>query len=530
MQGGTIKSIVIFVLLAIFAFIAGSFVTDGLTEALIPTVMIVGAFGLMALGKNSWWLLFLAPPVLQLIPIAALQNFPVAYFCCGLVLAYWVLMSLTGQVRLTWQGVKWLDIVTLVLFTYFLSTWVRHPVTIKAFSSYTDEGEIPWGGYDYMMCVGAIVFYVAVSAIPMKLDKIATVMKYAFWLTIVIGVFLAIKQVMKPSVAVGVADTIASQNESVFSSEMTSRTLSYMPLGMNLFKWIIANYSICSIVITPWKLFVVSFGFVLVLIGGFRLYVVYCFVFLLCASYYKKQLSILVLILLSVWGGLVLLSQTRVIESFPVPIQRSFSAVPCVEVMKWIEDGAQESSEWRYRMWEWALNPREGLIKDYIWGDGFVQYGSDIRREAYLKSVGRAQFANKIMGEQGRDYAERGGWHSGWMTAIHRTGYVGLALLTVWLLSFFIAMFRACSAVELLVNKEYIYITLFQIPIQLVEVYIGTAVWGSIFTSAFYSGAILKVVYALARDEGMMKPMFQRKRYVPLMVEANESQPKLRVL
>ena len=60
--------------------------------------------------------------------------------------------------------------------------------------------------------------------------------------------------------------------------------------------------------------------------------------------------------------------------------------------------------------------------------------------------------------------------------------------------------------------------------------YWSAGTWTRVFIISFYQAAIIKLVYALACDEGMMKPMFQRKRYVPLMVEANESQPKLRVL
>lgn len=529
MQGGTIKSIIIFILLAIFAFIAGSFVTDGLSEALIPTVMIVGAFGLIALGKNSWWLLFLAPPIFQLIPIPALQTFPVAYFCCGMVLAYWILMSLMGHVRLTWQGVKWLDIATLVLCVYFLSTWVRHPVTIKAFTSFTDEGDQIVGGADYIMCIGAIVFYIAVSAIPMKLKLLGRVLKWSFWLTLIFSVFLAIKQVITPSATVGVVETLSAQDDSVFSSELSSRTSSYIFIGRSIFEWIIVKYSLCSIIITPWKLLVVVYALFLLLLGGYRLDIVYSFVYALCACYYKKQLTVYILLGLFAWGGLVILSQTRMIESLPIPIQRAFSAIPGVDANKVVEADAEASAEWRYEMWRMGLNPREGYIEDFVWGDGFVQSLSDIKREAYLETVHRRSFLINTTVIAG-DALERGGWHSGWVTAIHRTGYVGLALLSIWLIMFLVAMVRACSAMQFVSQKEYIFMILFQIPIQIATVYIGTATWGSIFVGGFYSATIVKLVYALARDEGMMKPMFQRKSYVPLMVEANESQSKLRVL
>lgn len=516
MQGGTIKSIVIFVLLAIFAFIAGSFVTDGLTEALIPTVMVVGAFGLMALGKNSWWLLFLAPPVLQLIPIAALQNFPVAYFCCGLVLAYWVLMSLTGQVRLTWNGVKWLDIATLVLCTYFLSTWVRHPVTINAFVSYTDEGDQAVGGKDYLMCVGAIVFYITISVIPMKLESVVKVLKWAFWAVLFVSVLLGIKQVFKPDDVSGAVEALEAEGES-------SRNSSYTHLGMMIFQYVFAKYSVLGVVMSPFKCSLVLFSCGMMLISGFRTLVLQSFFFVLFISYFQRRLLIFLLLIIMFWGTLVFLSQLGFFSSLPYAVQRSLSTVPVVQMSDDAEFGAEASLEWRYEMWEWGLNPRMGLIKDYVWGDGFGQIVSDIKVEKYMISTGRAKSSNM-------SHAERGGWHSGWLTAIHRTGYVGLVILTVWFLLFVFSAFLVCKFVRSLEGKEYLYMNIIMFPVKVISFYWSAGTWFFVYVNCFYQAAIIKLVYALARDEGMMKPMFQRKRYVPLMVEANESQPKLRVL
>lgn len=527
MQGGTIKSIVIFVLLAIFAFIAGSFVTDGLTEALIPTVMIVGAFGLMALGKNSWWLLFLAPPVLQIIPIAALQNFPVAYFCCGLVLAYWLLMSLTGQVRLTWQGVKWLDIATLILFTYFLSTWVRHPVTIDAFTSYTDEGEQAVGGKDYIMCIGGMVFYVAVSMIPMQIEKMANVMRFAFWMTLVVCVILAVKCFFSPNQAVGVVESLEIEAQSLDGTGETTRNKDYIELGSLIFKYLFSKYSMLVILGSPLKLLLVAFALFCVLISGFRSALMHDSVIVLIMSYYHRQFIIVLLIGIGVWGGLILLSHGGIIENLPYPIQRTMASIPGVEVSKLAEDLAKDSTEWREKKWDLVLNPHQGLVDDYVWGEGFAQYMSDIKREHYLFTTRRN---THLAGRDVYSNPERGGLHSGWVTAIYTTGYVGLVILSVWLLLFLVAFFRACSVIWHIPQKEFLYIAFLAFPGVVLDVYVVTATWTTIFVTGIRSAAIMKVVYALARDEGMMKPMFQRKRYVPLMVEANESQPKLRVL
>ncbi len=506
MQGGTIKSIIIFILLAIFAFIAGSFVTDGLSEALIPTVMIVGAFGLIALGKNSWWLLFLAPPVFQLIPIPALQTFPVAYFCCGMVLAYWILMSLMGHVRLTWHGVKWLDIATLVLCVYFLSTWVRHPVTIKAFTSYTDEGDQVIGGKDYVMCIGAILFYVTISVIPMKLQSVVQVLKWAFWSVLIVSIFLAIKQFLKPDDVSGAVEVLDAEGEG-------SRNAGYTTFGMTIFKYLFAKYSMLGIVLSPWKFGVLVLSCGMMLISGFRTLVLQCFLYVLFISYYQRWMSMFVLFMFMAWGGIVILSQAGVLHTLPYSVQRSLASIPGVTVRLDAEKGAQDSLDWRYEMWEYGLNPREGYIKDYIWGDGFGRSSSFIKRGVYLSSVRREHI------EHNRGFAQQGMWHAGWLTAIHRTGYVGLCLLTMWFILFVVATFIVCKFMRNVIDKEYLYMNIIMLPVLTISFYWSAGTWVYVYVSCFYPAAIIKLVYALARDEGMMKPMFQQKSYVPLMID-----------
>ena len=188
MNSSGFKSLIIFALLAIFAFIAGSLASENTTSALAPMAIVLGLFFLIYLGKNCWILVFIVPPVLSTIDLSILRNFPVAFLVCGVVLVYMLLLNMMGYFKLKWNGVAVIDIMTVILCVYFLSTWVRHPVTIQAFTSITDFGsDTMVGGREYVWCLGAIVCYISLSLVPIKLPTLLKTMKWTFWFSFVVA-------------------------------------------------------------------------------------------------------------------------------------------------------------------------------------------------------------------------------------------------------------------------------------------------------------------------------------------------------
>ena len=350
------------------------------------------------------------------------------------------------------------------------------------------------------------------------LESVVKVLKWAFWAVLFVSVLLVIKQVLKPDDVSGAVEALEAEGEG-------SRNWEYAGLGVTVLKYMFSKYSMLGIVLSPWKFGVIIISCGMFLISGFRNIVLQCISFVLCVSYFQRQLMLFVLMAFTAWGGVVLLSQVGVLHFMPYAVQRSMASIPGVTVGSWAEEGAEGSLEWRYEMWEYGLNPREGYIKDYVWGDGFAIHASFYSRNFYLKSV------RKLNVKHNRLFAEQGMWHAGWLVAIHRTGYVGLVVLTLWFSLFLCITFRVSKAINNIVGKEYIYMIALTFPGEvIIGFYWSAGTWTKVFINCFYQAAIIKLIYALARDEGMMKPMFQRKRYVPLMVEANESQPKLRVL
>ena len=104
---------------------------------------------------------------------------------------------------------------------------------------------------------------------------------------------------------------------------------------------------------------------------------------LLAQWLYRKLMSVILLIALFL-AGVVFLSQQNALDFLPYGAKRALSPLPGIE----FEDSsaihaAKASADWRFLMWEWALDPSKGYIKDYVWGDGFGQRLDEMRRERF---------------------------------------------------------------------------------------------------------------------------------------------------
>ena len=500
-EGGVIKSVVIFLLLAVFSLVAGSMVADSAKEAIIPALLVAGVAALIYLGKNCWWLIFIAPPVIS--AFGFMQNMPVAYGFCGIILLYWILLSMLGHARLTWNGVKGLDVVTLILFLFFLSTWVRNPVTIDYFTSIYDEGYANLGGKAYVWCLGSIVFYITLSIIPLRLDSVIKILKVAFWLSFIVGVLLATKYFVTPAPQATVASVGDTEN---------LRSSPFMPSGIALAQLLFSKYAIIGIILSPWKVVLIIASFAAVAKSGFRSEVMKLMIYAAIANFFHRQLLLILFGATCAWGLVVCMSHVKLFDAFPFGIQRSLSAVPGIQLNdKAAVTQAKATMDWRYQLWDMGWNPKSGYIQDYIWGDGFALSQEYLKKQSILTNRGEWKYGDF------HGFAVSGLWHHGTLSVVHRTGWIGVIVLSVWFLFFLCSALRICIYVHDILGKEYIYIHAVSF-IQLVIIFFWTPCeWLHVFTIMIYDAAIVKLSYSLAIKEGIMLPMFSRKGYVPLM-------------
>ena len=123
----------------------------------------------------------------------------------------------------------------------------------------------------------------------------------------------------------------------------------------------------------------------------------------------------------------------------------------------------------------------------------------------------------KMNGGDQRFFAETGVWHSGVITAIHRTGFVGLGVIVVWSLVCVFYIFRVCFALRKVNGSEFIYLSIIPFVGEMVLFYVSAGTFRKLFDAIFYTAALAKVVCSVVAKEGLMPPLFARKLYVPLM-------------
>lgn len=510
MGAGAVKAIVVLLFLAALGFVAGSLAADGAKQVLIPMGLLVGAVGLLCLGKHCWVLVFVLPPVFSLLDISLLASFPVAYLMAGVLLVYWLLMYVMGYVRITWHSVPVLDVINLVFILYFLSTWLRHPVTINALvNPITDSGYAVVGGKEYIWCVAAACCYIFMSIIPLDTKTIGRLLKVVFWVSLVLIFFTTVKNlIFKSPTPVGGVQ---------FEAEEVERDFSYYNIAKTLYGYLLCKYSFLGIVCSPWKIALLVGSLFAIAMSGFRSNLMRAGLTMLLTQYVHRQLLLVIFPCLIGYGALLYFSTDRgIMDVLPKGIKRVMTAFPGVEIDdKGLARAAQNSLDWRYEMWEWALNPNMGYIKDYVWGDGFGL-------SSYVHRMQRINInRRKIFWGDNRIFAQNGVWHSGYITAIHRTGYVGLALVIVWCVIFALFALRLCVNIRDVSNREYYLYYILPVVPETLMFFISAGTYNAIF-NMFFTMALTKVVYSLAIKEGYMRPMFEKNRYLPIMLQEIE--------
>ncbi len=511
MGSGVLKTIVILILLVALAFVAGSMAADGLKQAMVPSLLVLGAVVLLCMGRNCWILAFILPTILSIFDIGG-GRWPISNLVCVGLLGYWLIMCIMGYAKLTWHSVPVLDWAVALFTVYFLSTWFLNPVSINMFVNHiTDEGYAQVGGAEYICCIAALMTFIFYSILPFSLDKLGRMLKWVVFLGLLMYAVLAVKTALAPQVnklgeTVALGEAIQGGRFSAFSH-----------LGTALCFLMLCKYSILGIICSSWKLLLCLAGVIGIAISGFRASILRLALLCLFVHFFKRQFVVLLFCGVCAYAGILMLSSTISADQLPYGVKRIFSSVPGLEVKdRRIASEAQHSLDWRYEMWEWAMNPSKGYIKNYVWGDGFGLDAREMRLERININRRKINEGSNVI------FARRGVWHSGWVTAIHRLGFVGLTLTVLFQLIFCVYAMRFCASIYRQPHAEYYYYMFVPIIVDSFLFHYLPGTYVSFF-SMFHVYAMLKLAYSLAIKEGHMSPMFQKQKYVPLMLQEVES-------
>lgn len=513
MSNSIFKSSVVFIVLIALGFVVGSMAADGLKQAAIPIALICCVFGVLLLGRHCWVLAFVLPPLFSSLEISLIQNFPVAYVVCAFLLVYWLLMWVMGYVKITWHRVWLLDIFTFIFVGYFLFTWVMHPVTLDVLvNEITHEGDAQIGGKEYVWCIACIFCYLFLSVLPLKYDGVVRLLKVAFWISLPMLLLSAVKVALLGAGLSG---------ESTLSSAGTSRYMGMVGIGNALYTFILCKYGIMGIVCSPIKFLIMCGGGLCVALSGFRTHMMVCAFVYVVTQLLHRQLCVAMLPLVCGYVLMCYLAGNQYLSDLPFGVKRVLASIPGLdEIDRRVTLNAEGSLEWRYLLWDLAMNPSTGYIKDYVWGDGFGY------SKAALKQAHLLYMRGKMIGDMDHlQYARQGMWHNGNITAIHRIGYVGYVMLIVWTLAVFFVIFRLLFCIRNTKNCEYVYYYTLSAFSSFLNFYASGGALPSIFNT-FFSVSLAKLLYSLAMKAGYIAPMLRRKVYIPLMLREQEEGEK----
>lgn len=486
--------------LVVLCFILGAEAAESAVTSLGIVVGVVGTVVMLILGTRSWMLLFLLPPLLEVLP-TPLRSVGAAYLVACVILPYWIFMWAMGYVKIRWRGLLALDILFLLLISLLVAAYIKRPVAIKAMGLDFDN----IGGKVYLITIGAVVYYLAVSLIPISYQNACKILNWRIWVALVcafLGAGLGL-------IGFGGAE---GETGSLGESIQGSRFGVLLPLGTYTSLLIYAFYPLSRILCNPALLLGMLVSFACITLSGFRGRMVAHFFALAICSFVKKELTLCICLGVLAYGGLLVFSSSGALLSLPHGIQRSLSIVPGMKVRENARNDAEGSTDWRIVMWKWAMDPRTGYIKDYIWGDGF----------GISQSVQMRRFRAVMRGERRRAnqeaFAEDGQWHSGWVTAIHRLGIVGLVVVDLFIFYSWFLVLRVCISLRgtpLFVPTLIVLMPYASFPL-LFNVSAGSIEMVMSYVSII---ALAKLLFCIAKEQGLIVPWTQRKRYIPMMIE-----------
>lgn len=503
MENGSVKGIVLVALIVVLSFFIGSMSVDGVKSTAIPLAIVAGLFIMLYLGKNCKYLIFYLPILLRIIDIGVDQGFILSAISIT-VFVYWCVMRLMGYVRFEWIGHWGLDSIVLIQALYIGYSFYEHPVSVAALELDTDL----MGGKDYVYCLVGFLAYFAVSFIPFTCKQLCATLRYYVYFTIGIS-FLKVGFSFVRGGKGGGGDMLAAAQHTRFTR--------FTDLGSSIFTLMYAYFPLRKIITSPTKIVVLMFCVATVLFSGWRGTLISFSFAVFVLSFLKRELTFVISAVALCYSGLLLLSSEHAFDDMPFGVQRSLCAIPGIQVSKKVEDDTSGSSDWRVEMWQWALDPRTGYIKDYVWGDGAGQSISATKRQNTAIMRGSIRAGNNLY------FARFGLWHSGWITHMHRFGIVGLSIgiyYQLWLVLFSLV---TCMRFRSTVYYPYLMVYTSGILPGAIMYHLSAGMPFLLFVT-MPTLAIYKQLYVRSREFGLNTPLLFRNPYVPLMIQKPDGQ------
>jgi hypothetical protein len=207
-----------------------------------------------------------------------------------------------------------------------------------------------------------------------------------------------------------------------------TRLTGLLAAGMTSVLALCAKYNPITLIspLYPMRALMLVAAFGAIFLSGYRsalLFAIIAFVLSVSLRGYLKDLWVASAMMVVAISILILL-QGSVLQ-LPKTMQRSLSWLPG----DWDEEtvtGAEDSSRWRFEMWEWAWND-DRILRDRVWGQGFGLTLEDMNLIASSMLAGEGG-GSRLGGSDRENFMITGAFHSGPLSTVKFIGIVGLLL------------------------------------------------------------------------------------------------------
>lgn len=426
MDTKNLKIILIFITAMFFAVYLGIAAATAQMEAIAWILGTAGLVTVLALGKNVWLLI---PFGLVLEgTLNAMPGSPPVWAAGTLV----TVGMFALRIAMHKQDFSYkFDILDLAIVTQIIAiaqSYVRNPTGLMLFGGDTA------GGKPYLTFAVAVAAYICLGMVKsdLRMFRVAVIMMICAML---IDGTIGILSDFVPALAAFVLPIYSNTNVGVaISGQAMSSDLSEARGGGSLGKFGKSIGTVCFSMFRPLNCLIPThpllvactvIAVVLVLLSGFRNMLVYlAVVYAVSALLRQRMIDIMVA---SVSGVLVLcvLMMSGQIRNLPFGVQRALSFLP-VEVSEAAKEDAENSSEWRFKMWEIALTTDKYIQNKWL-GDGFAISAREMRAQldAAMGYRDRASTGSEL--ERMESFLARGSYHGFHVETIRFTGVMGLA-------------------------------------------------------------------------------------------------------
>lgn len=414
------------------ALVLGSLVakSDFVKIGIIAAGVVASAICL-GLGRKVWLLI---PLTWMLSGKISVLPLPFSVHDLGILAAFATFVGLMVFKKLpSMDAFKRCDLLLFLNILYLGTVYLRNPVGTSAFKSEMI------GGRPYIdVAIALMAYWVLHHVILTKKEAVILPALVSIGSTIVAG--LGILTMRFPSLVPIIAPFYSGIDVSSYMREQSSnfnapdvyRATPLLGFGTTVGNTLISYFRPQELILflRPfWSIFFYA-SFTCILFSGFRSALVGLGLLSLLSSYFfggSKEAARMLFALLA--GAVIVVSAQSAGAHIPLSVQRALSFIPIEWDERALRD-AKGSSEWRFEMWQIALES-DKYIKNKIFGDGFgySQYELKIQMQAAWGGPGY------IGGNEAEAQLVSGAYHSGPLSAIRYVGAFGLLLFTIFLIA-----------------------------------------------------------------------------------------------